>query len=168
MTALCTWFVLTRKFYFCPDYALAKPVTKMVNKSGQAGVFLDDSRHAYGYIFPLGMDRECWEIILQTIYEQTFECHELSIYESVVKVFEASRLSLDRTRSGSSMTAGTPIDELSESEILRRMEGGIRRALETPPTPTRGLVGKTERAKNQRESRAIRARRAKPESGEAS
>jgi hypothetical protein len=53
-------------------------------------------------------------------------------------------------------------------EIERRMNEGIRRALNTPPKPTKELVGKTERAKNQRESRELRARRAKPKSGEAS
>ena len=53
----------------------------------------------------------------------------------------------------------TPSDE----EIERRMAAGIRRALSTPPSPTKALIGKTERAKNQRESRAIRTRRTKPE-----
>jgi hypothetical protein len=54
------------------------------------------------------------------------------------------------------------MDELAEDEIERRMAAGIRRALNTPPSPTKDLIGKTERAKNQRESREIRARRAKP------
>jgi hypothetical protein len=58
--------------------------------------------------------------------------------------------------------------ELTPEKIESRMVAGIRRALDTPPSPTKTLVGKTERAKNQRESREIRARRAKPESGEAS
>jgi hypothetical protein len=53
-------------------------------------------------------------------------------------------------------------DTLGDDEIARRMNDGIRRALNTPPTPTKGLVGKTERAQSQRESRAIRARRSKP------
>jgi hypothetical protein len=48
------------------------------------------------------------------------------------------------------------------------MNAGIRRALNTPPSPTKNLVGKTERAKNQRESRAIKARRAKPKTDEVS
>jgi hypothetical protein len=52
--------------------------------------------------------------------------------------------------------------EFSEEEVLRRMEVGIRRALSTPRTPTKELVGKTERAQSQRESREIRARREKP------
>ena len=59
-------------------------------------------------------------------------------------------------------------DELAPDEIARRMIAGIRRALDTPPSPTKNLVGKTERAKNQRESREVRARRAKPKSGEVS
>jgi hypothetical protein len=56
----------------------------------------------------------------------------------------------------------------SDDEIERRMLAGIRRALSTPPSPTKDLVGKTERAKSQRESRAVRARQARPKSGEAS
>ena len=59
-------------------------------------------------------------------------------------------------------------DALSDEEIERRMSKGIRRALNTPPLPTKELIGKTERAKIQRESREIKARRTKPESGEAS
>jgi hypothetical protein len=57
---------------------------------------------------------------------------------------------------------------LHDDEIERRMNAGIRRALSTPPSPTKELVGKTERAKIQRESRAIRARRSKPKGGAAS
>ena len=53
-------------------------------------------------------------------------------------------------------------DELPSDEIERRMADGIRRALSTPPSPTKELIGKTERAKIQRESREIRARRSKP------
>ncbi len=37
--------------------------------------------------------------------------------------------------------------ELDADDIERRMNAGIRRALSTPPTPTKELVGKTERAK---------------------
>jgi hypothetical protein len=59
-------------------------------------------------------------------------------------------------------------DQPSQAEIERRMEAAIRRALHTPPSPTKGLIGKTERAKIQRESRALKARRAKPKSDEAS
>jgi len=58
----------------------------------------------------------------------------------------------------------TPEDEYSAEEIKRRMNAGVRRALGTPPLPTKELVGKTERAQSQRESRAIRARRTKPKS----
>jgi hypothetical protein len=35
--AICARFVLARKFFFCPDYALDITRTKMVNKSRQAG-----------------------------------------------------------------------------------------------------------------------------------
>jgi hypothetical protein len=45
-------------------------------------------------------------------------------------------------------------ESLSDQEIQRRMEVGIRRALNTPPKPTKGLVGKTKRAKTQKQSRA--------------
>jgi len=63
----------------------------------------------------------------------------------------------------SMVSAGDPDnDQRSDEEIERRMSAGIRRALSTPPSPTRELIGKTERAQNQRESREIRARRAKP------
>jgi len=58
-------------------------------------------------------------------------------------------------------------DNLSAHEIEKRMKAAIRRAFSTPHSPTKKLAGKTERAKNQRESRAIRARRAKPEGDEA-
>jgi hypothetical protein len=49
---------------------------------------------------------------------------------------------------------------LTESEIAARMDSAVRRALNTPPTPTKELVGKTERAHSQRESRALRRKRA--------
>jgi hypothetical protein len=55
-------------------------------------------------------------------------------------------------------------NDVTEAEIEHRMETGIRRALNTPPTPARELVGKTERAQSQRESRALRARLTKPKS----
>jgi hypothetical protein len=54
-------------------------------------------------------------------------------------------------------------EALSDSEIETRMNAAVRRALNTPPSPTKELVGKTERAQSQRESRAIRNRRVKPE-----
>jgi hypothetical protein len=66
------------------------------------------------------------------------------------------------------MVASVGDRNLSDDEIQRRMNDGIRRALKTPPSPTRELIGKTERAKVQRESREIKARRATPKKGEAS
>jgi hypothetical protein len=57
-------------------------------------------------------------------------------------------------------------NDLSEDEIKRRMNAAVRRALATPPTPTKELVGKTERAQSQRESRVIIARRTKPRPSE--
>jgi hypothetical protein len=44
-------------------------------------------------------------------------------------------------------------DELDTEEIARRMNNAVRRALSTPPTPTKELIGKSERALAQRESR---------------
>jgi hypothetical protein len=41
-------------------------------------------------------------------------------------------------------------DQFSEEEIARRRDEAIRRALRTPPTPFKKMVGKTERAKTQR------------------
>jgi hypothetical protein len=58
--------------------------------------------------------------------------------------------------------------DLSDEEIAHRMETGIRRALATPPSPTKELIGKTERARIQRESREIRARRSRKKGDEAS
>jgi hypothetical protein len=52
-------------------------------------------------------------------------------------------------------------DDLTKAEIQHRMEAGIRRALSTPPTPTKELVGKTERAQEQAKSRARKAARSK-------
>jgi hypothetical protein len=57
-------------------------------------------------------------------------------------------------------------EALSPDEVQRRMERGIRRALSTPPSPTRNLIGRTERAHAQRETRKARANRAKREDGE--
>jgi len=51
-----------------------------------------------------------------------------------------------------------PEEPLNDDEIARRMNAGVRRALNTPPSPTKELIGKTERAQNQRESREIRGR----------
>jgi hypothetical protein len=58
--------------------------------------------------------------------------------------------------------------EFSAEEIARRRDAAIRRALNTPRKPNKELVGKTERAKSQRESRALRARRSTPKDGAAS
>lgn len=59
-----------------------------------------------------------------------------------------------------------PDDEvISDEEIARRMESGIRRALNTPPKPTRELIGKTERAQTKRKSRVRKASRVKSKSG---
>ena len=43
--------------------------------------------------------------------------------------------------------------ELSDEEITTRMKTAVRRALNTPPTPTKELIGKSERAIARRESR---------------
>ena len=41
---------------------------------------------------------------------------------------------------------------IPEKEIERRMNAGIRQALNTPPLRVRNLIGKTERAQSQRQS----------------
>jgi hypothetical protein len=53
-------------------------------------------------------------------------------------------------------------DKLSDSEIAMRMNDAMRRALNTPPTPMKDLIGKSERAIAQRESRVRKASRSKP------
>ena len=53
-------------------------------------------------------------------------------------------------------------DKFSDDEIARRMEAGVRRALNTPPTPTRELVGKTERAQEQRAKKKRKSPTKKP------
>ena len=53
-------------------------------------------------------------------------------------------------------------DEFSAQETEKRFTAALRRALTTAPTPTKELIGKTERAQNQRESRAIGAFRTTP------
>ncbi len=50
----------------------------------------------------------------------------------------------------------------SEIDIERRMNAAVRRALSTPPMPAKELVGKSERAIAQRESRVRKASRSKP------
>ncbi|WP_219320757.1 hypothetical protein [Methylovirgula sp. HY1] len=54
--------------------------------------------------------------------------------------------------------------DLSQDEIVRRRDDAIRRALNTPPKPTKELVGKTERAQDQAKSRVRKAVRSKPKS----
>lgn len=51
-------------------------------------------------------------------------------------------------------------DPLAKEEIARRRDDAIRRALNTPPKPTKELVGKTGRP--QIESQARKAIRSKP------
>jgi hypothetical protein len=53
-------------------------------------------------------------------------------------------------------------------KLRRRRDDAIRRALNTPRTPTKELIGRTERAKAQREMKALRARRSKPKGDAAS
>jgi hypothetical protein len=53
-------------------------------------------------------------------------------------------------------------EQFSPDEIADRMNDAVRRALNTRRTPTKELVGKTERAQSQRDTKAIRARRKKP------
>jgi len=55
-------------------------------------------------------------------------------------------------------------DDLAEDEIARRMDAAVRRALNTPPTPTKQLIGKSERAIARRESRVGKKRKPKPSS----
>lgn len=59
-------------------------------------------------------------------------------------------------------------EKLSPDEIEQRMNAAMRRALNTPPKPTKELIGKSERAKSQRETKAIRANQAKPKDDAAS
>jgi hypothetical protein len=53
-------------------------------------------------------------------------------------------------------------DPLSDQKVEARMNAAVRRALNTPPTPAKELVGKSERAIAQRESRIRKAARSKP------
>jgi hypothetical protein len=52
------------------------------------------------------------------------------------------------------------------NEIAQRRDAAIRRALNTPPKPAKEMVGKTERAQEQRASRVRKVSRSKPKSGE--
>lgn len=54
-----------------------------------------------------------------------------------------------------------PVEELTESEIAARRDAALRRALTTPPKPTKEMVGKTERAQEQRALKDLRKVRAK-------
>jgi len=54
--------------------------------------------------------------------------------------------------------------EFTDKEIARRRDDAIRRAMSTPHKPLKERIGGTERAKSQRESRAIRARPKEPKS----
>jgi hypothetical protein len=47
----------------------------------------------------------------------------------------------------------------SDDDIARRRDAAIRRALNTPHKPTKELVGKTERARAQRDTKERRAKR---------
>jgi hypothetical protein len=53
-------------------------------------------------------------------------------------------------------------NELSPEDVVARMNNAVRRALNTPPTPAKEIVGKSERAIAQRESRVRKASRSKP------
>ena len=63
------------------------------------------------------------------------------------------------------MTRSTEDGDLPADEIVRRMEMGIRRALNTPPTPTKDLIGKSERAIARRDSRVRKKGKPKPSAG---
>jgi hypothetical protein len=54
--------------------------------------------------------------------------------------------------------------DLSNEEIVQRMNAAVRRALNTPPKPTKEMIGKSERAIAQRESRVRKARPSGPKS----
>jgi len=56
-------------------------------------------------------------------------------------------------------------EDISESEITRRMNAAIRRALNTPPTPIKELIGKSERAVARRASRVRKKGKPKPSAG---
>ena len=46
---------------------------------------------------------------------------------------------------------------MEQDKIAQRRDDAIRRALSTPPKPTKELIGKSERAQFQRESRVRKA-----------
>jgi hypothetical protein len=53
-------------------------------------------------------------------------------------------------------------DPYSEEEIARRMDAAVRRALNTPPKPHKEMIGKTDRAKEQRKSRVKKVAQSNP------
>jgi hypothetical protein len=55
-------------------------------------------------------------------------------------------------------------DDFDDKTITHRMNAAVLRALNTPPIPTKELIGKTERAMAQRESRIRKELRSKPKS----
>jgi len=54
--------------------------------------------------------------------------------------------------------------EISESDVARRRDDAIRRALNTPHKPLKEFVGKSKRAIAQRKSRVRKAAQSKPKS----
>jgi hypothetical protein len=60
--------------------------------------------------------------------------------------------------------ADKPEDKFSPAEIARRRDDAIRRALNTPPKPLKELVGRSERAIEQRKKRVRKAAQSKPKS----
>jgi hypothetical protein len=58
--------------------------------------------------------------------------------------------------------------ELSDEEVAKRRDDAMRRALSTPPKSSKEMLGKTERAQAQRQTKAIRKTQAKPKSDAAS
>jgi hypothetical protein len=56
----------------------------------------------------------------------------------------------------------SPAAQYSDEEIARRRDDAIRRALNTPPKPHKEMVGKSDRAKTQQESRVKKAAQSKP------
>jgi hypothetical protein len=59
---------------------------------------------------------------------------------------------------------GKSDDQYTEEETARRRDDAIRRALNTPPKPLKEFIGKSERAKAQRESRFRKVAQSKPKS----
>jgi hypothetical protein len=55
-------------------------------------------------------------------------------------------------------------DQFTEEEIARRRDAAIRRALNTPPKPTKELLGKGKLEAAKKKSRVRKAARSKPKS----